>query len=129
MAGTDIDRVLEAAALLDIAEVQLFRQAYRHWFGRHIDEVRLDRVFCAYMFVGAVPYWVRDYSRQVLEQAARHRLDPVKFGVVPRLVRRSALGLWMLLAPFAVLAVLVWLADWALRALPGAPSCLFPPCY
>ena len=66
MANTDIDDVLSASAALDIAEVQLFRKAYRKWFGSRIDENLLERHFVAYMFAGVVPHWARDYARQVL---------------------------------------------------------------
>ena len=129
MANTDIDNVLAAAAALDIAEVQLFRKAYRKWFGSRVDEDLLDRHFVAYMFAGVVPHWARDYARQVLDHAAHHRLDPVKFGVLPVLRRRTRFGLGMLLLLFAVIALLVLIADWTLRQLPGFQSCLLPPCY
>ena len=129
MAKTDIDNVLAAAALLDIAEVQLFRKAYRKWFGARIDEDRLDRCFVAYMFAGVVPHWVRDYARQVLDNAARHRLDPVKFGVLPVLRRRPRFGLGMLLLQFVVLAALVLITHWTLEHLPAFQGCLLPPCY
>ena len=129
MGNTDIDDVLAAAAALDIAEVQLFRNAYRKWFGSHIDENLLERHFVAYMFAGVVPHWARDYARQVLNSAEHHRLDPVKFGVLPVLRRRTRFGWGMLLLQFAVIALLVLLADWTLGRLPGFQSCLLPPCY
>ncbi|MDH3452467.1 MAG: hypothetical protein OEN20_08600 [Gammaproteobacteria bacterium] len=129
MPRTDIDNVLAAAAALDIAEVQLFREAYRKWFGDRIGEETLDRYFVAYMFAGVVPHWVRDYARQVLDNAARHRLDPVKFGVFPVLRRRPRFGLGMVLLQFAVLMLLVLIADWTLHQLPDYQGCLLPPCY
>ena len=129
MAKTDIDDVLAAAAILDIAEVQLFRAAYRKWFGSPVGEDALDRYFVAYMFAGVVPHWVRDYARQVLDNAKRHRLDPVKFGVLPVLRRRPRFGLGMVLLQFALIVLLVLIADWTLRQIPGFQSCLLPPCY
>lgn len=129
MAKTDIENVLSAAAALDIAEVQLFRKAYRMWFGQHISEETLNRYFVAYMFAGAVPHWVRDYARQVLDSAQRQRLDPVKFGVLPELRRRARFGLGMLVLQFLVLALLVLIADWTMRKLPTFEGCLLPPCY
>jgi hypothetical protein len=129
MAKTDIDNVLAAAALLDIAEVQVFRKAYRKWFGSRIGEDVLDRYFVAYMFAGVVPHWVRDYARQVLDNAARHRLDPVKFGVLPVLRRRARLGLGMLLLQFVAIALLVLLTHWTVQHFPSFQGCMFPPCY
>lgn len=129
MAKTDIEDVLAAAAALDIAEVQLFREAYRKWFGAGIGEEALDRYFVAYMFAGVVPHWVRDYARQVLHNAANHRLDPVKFGILPVLRRRVRFGFGMLLLQFAVLVLLVVVTDWTLRLLPAFKGCLLPPCY
>ncbi len=129
MPNTDIDNVLAAAAALDIAEVQLFRKAYRKWFGERIREETLDRYFVAYMFAGVVPHWVRDYARQVLENAERHSLDPVKFGVFPVLRRRTRFGVGMVVLQFAVLALLVLITDWTLRQLPSFRGCLLPPCY
>lgn len=129
MAGSDIDNVLAASAVLDISEVQLFREAYRKWFGAHIGEHTLDRHFVAYMFAGVVPHWVRDYARQVLDNAERHQLDPVKFGVLPVLRRRVRFGWSMLALPFVVIGLLVLLADWTLRQMPNFQSCLLPPCY
>ncbi len=129
MANTDIEDVLSAAATLDIAEVQLFREAYRKWFGARIGEDALDRCFVAYMFAGVVPHWVRDYARQVLQHAADHRLDPVKFGILPVLRRRARFGVGMLVLQFAVLVLLVVITDWTLRRLPDFQGCLLPPCY
>lgn len=129
MTKTDIDNVLAAAAVLDIAEVQLFRKAYHKWFGSRIGEESLDRYFVAYMFAGVVPHWVRDYARQVLDNAARHRLDPVKFGVVPVLRRRARFGMGMVLLQIAVIALLVVITHWTVRQFPALQGCLLPPCY
>ncbi len=129
MAKTDIEDVLAAAAALDIAEVTLFRKAYRKWFGARIGEEALDKYFVAYMFAGVVPHWVRDYARQVLDNAEQHTLDPVKFGVLPVLRRRPRFGLGMLLLQFAVFVLLVLITDWTLRQIPNFQSCLLPPCY
>jgi len=126
---SDIEQVLEAAAVLDIAEVQLFREAYGIWFGRRVDEPTLDRHFVAYMFAGVVPHWVRDYARRVLSEAGRHELDPVKFGVLPNLRRRPRIGLGVLAAQLALFVVLVLVANWSLQFVPGLRSCLLPPCY
>ena len=55
MAKTDIEEVLAAAAVLDIAEVQLFRKAYRKWFGSRIGEDLLDKHWLDGLYVSIVP--------------------------------------------------------------------------
>lgn len=105
------DQVLIAAAMLDIGEHELFAHAYKHWHGRKASDAELERAFLAYMFLGRVPHWVRGYCRQILNQAARNDLDPISFGVLPRLKRRVKLGLLLLLVVNAVFWGLVLLAE------------------
>ena len=126
---TDIEDVLSASAALDISEVELFREAYRKWFGEPLSERRLDRHFVAYMFAGVVPHWVRDYSRQVVQSAQEHRLDPVRFGVLPKLRRHYRKGFTLLLLPALILLVLVLTSHWTLQYIPQWRGCLLPPCY
>ena len=55
-----------AAACLEVAEIRLFRNAYRHWYGEDPSDRQLDRIFCAYLFCGTIPFWVADYTRRIL---------------------------------------------------------------
>lgn len=76
----DCVAVIDAASALDVREIDLFRLAYRRWFGREIVPVALERSFAAYMFRKVVPSWVRHFSRDVLARAAAGRLDPARLG-------------------------------------------------
>jgi hypothetical protein len=58
--------VADAAAHLDIREIEVFRLAHRWWFGREPEEPALERAFAAYMFRQETPAWARHYARQVL---------------------------------------------------------------
>ena len=51
----DIQSVLNAAALLDVTEYELFRIAYRRWHGKAPKASRLEAHFVAYMFRDVVP--------------------------------------------------------------------------
>lgn len=129
MASSDLDKVARAAAHLDIAEVTLFREAYRNWYGRCVDETVLERHFVRFMFASVVPHWVREYAREVLNDARHQRLDPRRFGIRPRRGRQLRLGLCMLLLPMAVFGVLVVIAHGSLDFIPGISGCMLPPCY
>jgi len=79
-AAGDRVAVAEAALALGLKEFDLFRLAYRRWFGRQPDEKLLENAFAAYMFGRAVPTWVRHLSRQVVDQRRRGTLDAEAFG-------------------------------------------------
>lgn len=64
--------VLDAAARLDVREVDIFVLAHRWWFGAEPLPRALERTFAAYMFGGRLPPWVRHYARTVL---AAERID------------------------------------------------------
>jgi len=77
MTGDPTDLVTAAAGRLELSEIDLFRLAYRHWFGEEPDGRALERIFAAYMFRRAVPAWVRHYAREVL---ALRRIGPAEAG-------------------------------------------------
>ena len=70
----DCTAVLDAAAVLDMREIDFFRLAFRRWFGRDVRDSEIERVFAAYMFRNIVPPWARHFSRHVLARAADGRL-------------------------------------------------------
>ncbi len=72
--------ILEAAALLEVKEFDLFALAHRWWFGRGAEARVLERVFAAYMFAGAVPPWARHYAREILRELASAAPDLARFG-------------------------------------------------
>ena len=82
----DTLEVLEASALLQITEFHLFELAYERWFGRPAREEELEGVFARYMFASVAPPWVRQFCRAVADSERRGHLDPLEFGVQPRVV-------------------------------------------
>lgn len=77
----DVRHVVEAAEVLEIREVEVFRYAHRCWFDRELGEAELDQTFADYLLRQQVPAWVRHYCRRVLNLAAVGQLDPRDFGV------------------------------------------------
>ncbi len=76
----DYRAVMDAAAALDVREIDFFRLAFRRWFGRDGSAPVLERAFAAYMFRKIVPSWARHFSRVVLADAAAGRLDAARLG-------------------------------------------------
>ncbi|MFQ5775757.1 MAG: hypothetical protein ACE5GS_14645 [Kiloniellaceae bacterium] len=120
----DTGLIGQAAALLDVPEVELFALAYRWWFGRPPSGAVLERAFVAYMFDARVPAWARHYAREVLRVDAPggpagarlgldrlHRPAPPRHG--PRVVAVTA-------AAFAVLFLM--LLDTSYDARTSAPA-------
>lgn len=59
----DIADVLKGAALLKVTRFELFRIAYRRWFGFDLQDRVLKRSYLPYMFRSQVPPWVRKLTR------------------------------------------------------------------
>ena len=74
------EMVLDASALLDVTEFDLFRLAYRRRFGRQPNERMLETVFADYMLRGEVPGWVRTLCREVIDGDKRGILDADAMG-------------------------------------------------
>jgi hypothetical protein len=74
------DAVMDAAALLDVTEFDLFRLAYRRRFGRQPGEDMLEKVFADYMLRGQVPAWVIIVCREVIDSEKRGALDAEALG-------------------------------------------------
>ncbi len=73
--------ILEAAAVLEVKEFDLFALAHRWWFGRSAEARVLERVFAAYMFAGAVPPWARHYAREILRELRSAAPDLMRLGL------------------------------------------------
>lgn len=126
----DVQAVLNTSALLEITEFEVFRIAYRDWFGRRVTDSTIEPFFTDYMFNDVVPAWVRHFTRLVAELAQEGQLDPKRFGINPQPLNTGmvARGLrYLALAAFWV-TLLILLARFAARNLP-AGGCYFPPCY
>jgi len=130
-ASADVRAVLDAAALLDITEFDLFGLAYRRWHGRVAEARTLERCFAAYMFADRVPSWARHFARLVTDAAALGPVDAGCFGVVPRTRGEHAVSraVRYMVAVTASLVALLVLGETAARVLKLGERCLFPPCY
>ena len=90
---SDADLAAQAKAVLGILDFELFRTAWRNWYGAEPEDRRLEPAFVAYLYTTRLPGYVRHFARQVLEAAAAGRLDPAVFGVEGRQVQAAATDL------------------------------------
>jgi len=110
-AGIDDETlVVIAAERLGLKEFDLFREAYRDWFGDDADEAWLERVFVGYMFQRGVPPWVRRFCRAALD-AAPPLVAPYRESL-PRVLARD----------LGALALVVVAGPWMLAMAPSACS-------
>lgn len=79
-AVAELRMVHDAAAALELREYDLFRLAWRRWYGNDPDPATLERVFAGYMFRQEVPPWVRLLARDVLQRQAQGPLGAREFG-------------------------------------------------
>ncbi len=128
--GPDVQAVLNTSALLEITEFEVFCIAYRDWFGRQAAEHIIEPYYTNYMFNEVVPAWVRHFTRLVLQLASEGRLEPQRFGIMPRPSSASmaARGVRYLVTAVIWITMLLLLAHFAARYWPAA-DCYFPPCY
>ncbi len=122
----DIQTVLDAAALLDVPEFQVFELAFLAWYGRKSGP-QLEAAFTAYMYRDRVPMWVRAFTREIVRKAGDGRLDPAEYGIVhePPTPTMIYLGIRYAVWTSLTLAVLVIGSHY----MSGPTGCYFPPCY
>jgi hypothetical protein len=127
----DVADVLEAAALLEVTEFELFRIAYRRWFGADIRDRELERFYLPYMFHGRVPPWVRQLTRAVIADAEAETLDPRSYGVLPQPLSMDMYnrGLRYFLWLTVIFGTLLTGAATVAKLAPWYQSCYLPPCY
>lgn len=127
----DVRCVLDAAAMLDITEYELFHLAYLRWHGERAGEGTLEPFFVAYMFDDVVPPWVRHFARLVERRYRTGRLDRVALGVqlLPRTRQMVSRGMRYGVTIGLVLAALVVFAEVAAKLIELGERCMFPPCY
>ncbi len=80
----DARQVMDAAEILRVREIDLFRLAWHRWHGVRGNDRTIERAFVAYMFHRTVPPWVRHYAREVVADAERGRLPRPAHGIVRR---------------------------------------------
>jgi hypothetical protein len=129
--SADVADVLEAAALLEVTEFELFRVAWCRWHGGAIADGDLERYYLPYMFRSQVPMWVRQLVRQVIADADAGRLDPTSYGIVPRQLTMDMYnrGLRYCLWFAVIFGTLLTGAATVAQLSPWHQSCYLPPCY
>jgi hypothetical protein len=129
--SADVADVLEAAALLEVTEFELFRIAWRKWHGGEIGDSQLERYYLPYMFKSQVPTWVYRLARQIIDEAEADRLDPARYGVMPRQLTMDMYnrGLRYCLWIAMILGTLLTGAATVAEFSPWYQSCYLPPCY
>jgi hypothetical protein len=127
----DIVSVLNAAAMLDITEYEVFQLAWLRWHGKHAEADSLEPHFVAYMFHRAVPPWVRHFARLVEERFEREDFHREHFGVARLQESRRMVSRGMRYSVIVALALVgvVWLAQVAAELAKLKERCIFPPCY
>jgi hypothetical protein len=127
----DVAVVLEAAALLEVTEFELFRIAYRRWFGADIRDRELERFYLPYMFGSQGPPWARPLTRTVSAEAEAEALDPRSYGIMPRPLSMDMYnrGLRYFLWLVVILGTLWTGAATVAELAPWYQSCYLPPCY
>jgi hypothetical protein len=65
---TDIQQVHKASAWLGVSEFQLFCDAWQAWYNERPEETRIEPFFVNFLGQDAVPFWVRNYARIILNR-------------------------------------------------------------
>jgi hypothetical protein len=65
---TDIQQVHKASAWLEVSEFQVFCNAWQAWYDEQPSEKRIEPFFVNFLGQDAVPFWVRNYVRDILNR-------------------------------------------------------------
>jgi len=65
---TDVQLVHKASALLGVGEFQVFSDAWQAWYNDRPSEKRIESYFIDFLEHDAVPFWVRNYARGILNR-------------------------------------------------------------
>lgn len=106
--SADVMAVHAAAEALQVREIKLFRIAYARWFGEEASEPAIEAPFMRYLFAAQAPVWVRHFAREVLDRLDTGELDPVDYGLPPRLSPPA--GIAQAEGAFRALLVVAWVA-------------------
>jgi hypothetical protein len=100
--------VSDAASILRLREFDLFRAAWRSWFGGMPDDKAVERVLVAFMFHQRVPHWVRHFARRVIHDGDAGHLDPERLGAAhyPRQRPLAELGEGYITSLYIVAAII-----------------------
>ena len=64
---TELDTLNLTRETLDVSEFEVFRMAYAEWYGEKPSLPRLETEFDDYLSSGVLPFYVRHYCRQFIE--------------------------------------------------------------
>ena len=120
----DAIQLLEAAALLEIKEIELFELAYKEWYGKKPIYHVIDAHFANYMFHNVVPVWVRNYARHVLDLEGKGELYAKDLGIYQPLPSKKLILIGKsfslaLLLVFVIILILIYDARDSNRSLFG----------
>jgi hypothetical protein len=65
---TDIQQVYKASSWLGVSEFQVFCDAWQAWYDAKPSEKRIEPYFVNFLGQDAVPFWVRNYVRVILNR-------------------------------------------------------------
>ncbi len=65
---TDTQQVYKASAWLGVSEFQVFCDAWQAWYDEEPSEKRIEPYFIDFLGQDAVPFWVRNYVRIILNR-------------------------------------------------------------
>ncbi len=123
--------VLNTAALLETTEFNVFRLAYRNWYGKNINDNEIERFYVPYMFREVVPPWVTSFCRMILKLEKSGKLNTRKYVPLERRPKRQEVSQFAMKLIIAIncLIILLMLADQAAVQMGLDERCMFPPCY
>lgn len=78
----DYSEIARTAECLRLSEFNLFRLAYRRWYGRECETRMLERIFGNYLTSGMAPHWVRHLARNAVGDG--HDRERFAAGDLPR---------------------------------------------
>jgi hypothetical protein len=64
---TELDTLILTREALDVSEFEVFRMAYTAWYGEKQTIPHLEKQFDDYLASGILPFYVRHYCRQFVE--------------------------------------------------------------
>lgn len=126
----DVQGVVHAASVLRVSEFEVFRLAYREWFGQLAADSEIDTVFGRYLSEAIVPVWVRDFTRKIDHLSKQGRLHVGEFGIrlpTPASPRMIFVGGMAFVIIVMIVTLLVYLAIRTEDLM--KLGCQFPPCY
>ena len=65
---TDIQLLYKASSWLGISEFQIFSDAWWQWYNEKPSEKRIESHYINFLEQGAIPFWVRNYVRSILNR-------------------------------------------------------------